>query len=120
MKPLTALERSKLQLNMMARLHDVFGDVKNEVEITPEFIRDTLAQFMQMAMGGNYHIIQSVQVGFGEVQQSNSGTFEQNLFYRGEVFDISLLKRALDPEISERHRNVPVPKDHIAPDNSDK
>ncbi|MCC8379543.1 hypothetical protein [Xenorhabdus sp. PB30.3] len=75
MKALTSLERSKLQLNMMARLHDVFGDVKNEVEITPEFIRDTLAQFMQMATGSNYHIAEPINVRFGELGQDQAESF---------------------------------------------
>ncbi|QTL38517.1 hypothetical protein HGO23_11420 [Xenorhabdus budapestensis] len=68
MKQSASMERSKLQLTMMSRLHDVFSDVKKEVEITPEFIQDTLAQFMQMATGSNYHIEKSVRIGFGEVQ----------------------------------------------------
>ncbi|WP_338804828.1 hypothetical protein WDV76_06340 [Xenorhabdus griffiniae] len=69
MKNLTSLERSKLQLTMMARLYDVFGDVKNEVEVTPEFIQDTLVQFMQMATGNDYHVAKSARIGFGEVKQ---------------------------------------------------
>ncbi|PHM64462.1 hypothetical protein Xsto_02997 [Xenorhabdus stockiae] len=56
MKQLTALERSKLQLTMMARLHDVFGDIKDEVEVTPEFIQNTLAQFIQVVTDDNEHM----------------------------------------------------------------
>ncbi|CDG95933.1 hypothetical protein XBP1_1760003 [Xenorhabdus bovienii str. puntauvense] len=69
MKSLTSLERSKLQLTMMSRLYDVFGDVQSDVEITPEYIQETLVQFMQMATGDNYHIAKSVRIGFGELQQ---------------------------------------------------
>ncbi|MEQ1965822.1 hypothetical protein ABLA30_01920 [Xenorhabdus nematophila] len=54
MKSLTSLERSKLQLTMMSRLYDVFGDVQSDVEITPEFIQDTLVQFMQMKVESPY------------------------------------------------------------------
>ncbi|BET96469.1 hypothetical protein [Xenorhabdus taiwanensis] len=69
MKNPTSLERSKLQLTMMARLHDVFADIKDEVEITPEYIQDTLGQFMQVATGRDYPFSKSVRIGFGEVKQ---------------------------------------------------
>ncbi|OKP03902.1 hypothetical protein [Xenorhabdus eapokensis] len=69
MKNSTSLERSKLQLTMMARLHDVFADIKDEVEITPEYIQDTLGQFMQVATGSDYPFSKSVRIGFGEVKQ---------------------------------------------------
>ncbi|MEQ1974999.1 hypothetical protein [Xenorhabdus sp. SGI240] len=68
MKNSTSLNRSKRQLALMSRLYDVFDDVKNEVEVTPEFIQDTLMQFMQMATGHDYHVSKSVHIGFGEVQ----------------------------------------------------
>ncbi|WFQ78856.1 hypothetical protein PXH59_14525 [Xenorhabdus sp. SF857] len=68
MKNSTSLNRSKRQLTLMARLYDVFDDVKNEVEVTPEFIQETLVRFMQMATGNDYHVSKSARIGFGEVQ----------------------------------------------------
>ncbi|CAM3810372.1 hypothetical protein [Xenorhabdus thuongxuanensis] len=70
MKNSTSLERSKLQLTMMARLHDVFADIKDEVEITPEYIQETLGQFMQVATGSDYPFSKSVRIGFGDLVQA--------------------------------------------------
>ncbi|CAM3888625.1 hypothetical protein [Xenorhabdus thuongxuanensis] len=70
MKQPTPLERSKLQLTMIARLHDVFADIKDEVEITPEYIQETLGQFMQVATGSDYPFSKSVRIGFGDLVQA--------------------------------------------------
>ncbi|WP_237386184.1 hypothetical protein [Xenorhabdus sp. Sc-CR9] len=70
MKNLTSLERSKLQLTMFSRLQDVFDDVKNEVDVTPEFIQDTLEQYMRIATGDNYYLSRSVRLGEGELRQA--------------------------------------------------
>ncbi|MEQ1968687.1 hypothetical protein ABLA30_17075 [Xenorhabdus nematophila] len=74
MKNLTPLERAKLQIATMDRLQDVFSDIKSELDITPDFIQETLAQFMRMATGDNYHITKSVRVGFGDLVQPINAT----------------------------------------------
>ncbi|WFQ80021.1 hypothetical protein PXH59_02190 [Xenorhabdus sp. SF857] len=79
MKNSTSLNHSKRQLAMMARLYDVFDDVKNEVEVTPEFIQDTLVRFMQMATGNDYHVSKSACIGFGELVQAQSGVDANSL-----------------------------------------
>ncbi|MDC9603949.1 hypothetical protein [Xenorhabdus griffiniae] len=94
MKNATSLERSKQQLALMARLYDVFDDVKNAVEITPEYIQETLVQFMQMATGNDYHVSQSVRVGFGNVQTQSQ-----------LLVDADKLKQA----INTANINVPEP-----------
>ncbi|MDX7987685.1 hypothetical protein FE392_10120 [Xenorhabdus sp. 12] len=69
MKQLISLERSKLQLTMFSRLQDVFDDVKNDIEITPAFIQNTLEQYMQLATGDSYYLSKSVRIGDGDLKQ---------------------------------------------------
>ncbi|MGJ0626229.1 hypothetical protein [Xenorhabdus bovienii] len=94
MKNLTSLERAGLQLTMMSRLYDVFSDVRNEVEVTPEFTRDTLVQFMQMATGNDYHVSQSVRIGFGELKQANPQVDTKSL--------VDSVKKALNATVSKK------------------
>ncbi|CDL83862.1 hypothetical protein [Xenorhabdus szentirmaii] len=72
MKKLTLWERSSLQFAILDRLHDVFFDVKDEIDVTPEFIQNTLEQYMQIATGDNYYLSRSVRLGEGELQQCSS------------------------------------------------
>ncbi|CDH06572.1 Putative DNA-binding protein (modular protein) [Xenorhabdus bovienii str. oregonense] len=53
MKHLTSLERSILQLKIMSRLQDVFSEFENDIQITPEYILETLVKFMQEVTGDN-------------------------------------------------------------------
>ncbi|MBD2806436.1 hypothetical protein [Xenorhabdus szentirmaii] len=72
MKKLTLWERSSLQFAILDRLHDVFFDVKDEIDVTPEFIQNTLEQYMQIATGDNYYLSRSVRLGEGELQQCSN------------------------------------------------
>ncbi|CDL84628.1 hypothetical protein [Xenorhabdus cabanillasii] len=80
MKTLTPLERVRLQTSIMDRLNDVFSDFKNDIEITPEFIQNTLEKYMLIATGYHYYLSRSVRLGEGELQQcSTCANWEDDL-----------------------------------------